>query len=132
MTTALSTFRIIQRRPHFATFNGSHNSMKSKVLMWLYHRNIEKGDPTGMSARELSNEIGCKFGSLETHLIFYVRPCRYLEREMCFNNTREVWHYTIAERGVHFVEDRLTLEARDRFLAEIMAYRKNKEKSCQT
>ncbi len=131
VTKALSPYKIFIMRPHIATFNGSHNSVKSKVLLVLYFRKIDQGDDSGMTLRELFNETGCNILSLYAHVGEYAYKYRdpYLNRTMSMNSAQMLWHYTIAQRGIRFVEQRLTSDARARFLAEIKAYREGKCKA---
>ncbi len=123
-TKALNPYKIFVMRQHFATFRGKHNSVKAKALMALDNF---KGNNGGMTTKELMEATGCGY-TLYALLIRWVK-WHYVDRDMSMNSTRMLWHYKIAPRGTRFVEQRLPLEARARFLAEIKAYRDQKQEA---
>jgi hypothetical protein len=54
--------KLVTARPHEATFNGSHNSCKSKALIVLYHRKQKISETTGLTQIKVS-----QVGRLEVH-----------------------------------------------------------------
>ncbi len=74
------------------SFNGIHNSNRSKVLIVLYDR-YEGNKPRGLTVRELAEQTGCNFYSLKSRVMKWVK-WKYL---LGYRTTP--YTFKIAERG---------------------------------
>ena len=105
---------------HTADFTGKNNSVKGKVLIWLLYK---RG--SYFTARQLSEETGVDFNYLKCQLSFWYL-IRYVDRKVVEpSRGRPWWTYKIAERGVHFVNDRIPEEKRIEFINDINLWRNN-------
>jgi hypothetical protein len=106
--------RMIYPRTHLARFEGKRNSCKSKTLLVLYNE-PEKY----LTAKQLHQLTGVSLAYLEVRLTFWYN-IRYVNRKPTAPaHGRPVWGYLIAERGRHFVDDRIPREKRMTYLIEI-------------
>ena len=109
--------RLIYPQTHLAKFNGKRNSCKSKTLLVLYNN-----DGKYLTARQLHKLTGVSLEYLEVRLTFWYN-IRYLNRKPTSPaHGRPVWSYQIAERGKHFVEDRIPPDKRMTYLLEIKTW----------
>lgn len=107
---------------HIATFNGRHNSNISKTLIVLYSRK-QRGITAGLSAKELHLATGVSYDNLRAKLTKWYN-WRYLDRRAVgVDGGRPHYVYTIAERGIHFVEDRIPLDRYNDYITEIKTFR---------
>lgn len=110
--------RLIVPVDHMADFTGNNNSSKSKVLIYLLHR---KGQYR--TARQIHEETGANYDYLRARLSFWFN-IRYINRRVVTHaKGRPMWAYCIAERGEHFVNDRIPTEKRDHYISEINLWR---------
>jgi len=110
--------RLIIPSSHTADFTGKNNSAKSKVLIWLSHI---KGKYR--TARQLHDETGVNYDYLRSRLSFWYN-IRYVNRKAILpRKGRPVWAYEIAERGEHFVDNRLPVEKRNEYVSDINLWR---------
>lgn len=110
----------VMARPHEATFRGIHNASKSKALIVLYRRN-QLGQ-AALSLAELAESSGVKYSYLESRLAKWVK-WDYLIRKVKQGNNRPVYCYSIAARGIHFVEKRIPKKRLLDYKAEIREHR---------
>lgn len=110
--------RTIQPYDHLADFTGDNNRCKGKVLIWLLHN---KGKYR--TARQLHNDTGVKYSTLVQRLSVWYR-IRYVNRKAILPvKGRPFWTYCIAERGAHFVNDRIPPGKWDELVTEINQWR---------
>ena len=109
--------KLIQPKPHQACFLGRNNSVKSKCLMVLYSR--QQAGQGGLTLRQLASITGASLAYLENKSGRWWE-WRYVNR----SKTGHHWHYsyTIAKRGVHFLQDRLPDDKFEQYQAEIQAW----------
>ncbi len=107
------------------SFKGKHNATRSKVLIVLFDRKVQKHDNSGFSARDLYVNTGCNYGYLQQKLSKWVK-WGYLSKYAGPNfDGRPTWYYRLAPRGRRFLEDRLNVlnpEALQRYVAELNAF----------
>lgn len=103
---------------HTACFIGRNNSCKGKTLIWLKYK---KGK--FYTARQLHEATGVSYAYLRSRLSFWYN-IRYLNRKVVSYKGRAVWAYAIAERGEHFVTERIPIEKSNEFVDEINLWRK--------
>jgi hypothetical protein len=119
--------RKILARPHVATFRGKHNASKSKVFIVLYSRQYQQPHSPGLTLPELATYSGVSYSYIKTRL---AKWCLwgYLKREKCVSSTRKqtVYTYVIADRGRHFVLDRIPKAIGARFVTEIQEHQNKK------
>ena len=114
--------RLIEPYDHLADFTGKNNSCKSKVLIWLLHL---KGKYR--TARQLHDDTGVGYDYLRQRLSFWYN-IRYLNRHAILpTRGRPFWAYCIAERGEHFVNDRLPADKCNEYIKEINSWRENRK-----
>ena len=112
--------RLIVPRDHTAYFGGRNNSSKGKVLIWLQHN---KG--RFLTARQLHDETSVSYDYLRARLSFWFN-IRYLNRKVVApHKGKPVWAYCIAERGEHFVNNRIPVEKHNEYISDINLWRKN-------
>lgn len=103
---------------HQADFTGRNNSSKSKVLIYLNHVGASKY----LTARQLADKTGVGYDYLKARLSFWFN-IRYLNRKVRAPvKGKPAWCYAIAERGKHFVTDRIPGEKKDQLVGEINAW----------
>ena len=107
---------------HTATFKGSHNSVKSKVLIYLLHR--YKRGLGGLSAREIALYTGVKLSSLKSLLNRWV-TWHYVQRRVSVG-VRPCYSYSISERGARFVSTRIPDYKYNQYVTEINEHNRNK------
>ena len=106
--------RLIKPHDHLADFTGDNNRSKSKVLIWLLHN---KGKYR--TARQLAEDTGCAYAYLKGRLSFWYN-IRYINRHAVLPaRGRPHWAYCIAERGAHFVNDRIPANKYDEYIKEV-------------
>lgn len=116
--------RYIEPRQHIAYFKGDNNRSKSKVLLFLHYQ-LGKGLQGLFTAKELHNETGVPYAYLASRLKFWYN-IRYLNRKpVDTGQGRPVFAYSIDERGIHFVEDRIPIDKRNEYVEEINSWRQN-------
>ncbi|MBA7647904.1 hypothetical protein ES703_55683 [subsurface metagenome] len=109
--------------PHKATFRGVHNAAKTKVLMVLYDRELQKGVSTGLTARQLHFESGVNYDTLRSRLGKW-HGWGYVSRRGKDDGAgRATWYYYLAARGKRFLEDRVPRDVLKRYESEIRAFR---------
>jgi predicted ArsR family transcriptional regulator len=110
--------RLIVPHDHTAYFGGRNNRSKGMVLIWLLHH---KGQ--FRTARQLADETGVNYDYLRARLSFWFN-IRYVNRKVVLpRRGRPVWSYCIAERGEHFVENRIPVEKRNEYISDINLWR---------
>ncbi|MFC2040433.1 hypothetical protein ACFLTW_04600 [Chloroflexota bacterium] len=113
--------RLIAPRNHTAYFGGRNNSAKGKVLIWLLHK---KG--RFLTARQIHDQTGVSYDYLRARLSFWFN-IRYINRKAILpSKGRPLWAYGIAERGEHFVNERIPIEKHNEFVADINLWWKHK------
>lgn len=111
--------RAIEPRDHTVDFTGHNNGSKSKVLLFLSH--IEG---KYLTARQLHEKTGVSYDYLRQRLSFWFN-IRYINRKVLAPaRGRPVWAYCIAERGKHFVLDRIPGDKKNQFVRELNAWLK--------
>lgn len=88
---------------HVATFRGKHNKLKGKILIYLLH--CFKNDLGSKSAVELADATGVSLTSLQARLPLWTR-WHYVNRR-AVAGSRPHYAYSITDRGIHFVRDRI-------------------------
>ncbi len=117
--------RLIIPRRHVATFRGKHNCNTAKVCIVLYDR-VKRGENSGLSVGELAKYTGCNYDSLRAKMSKWYE-WRYLDRRAVGNNgERPHYNYTIAQRGINFVQYRIPAKRYKDYVAEINAFRAGK------
>ena len=110
--------RLIVPVDHYADFTGKNNSSKSKILLWLQ---FKKG--AHYTARQLHNDTGVSYDYLRQRLSFWFNV-RYLNRRVVTpRRGRPCWAYCIAERGEHFINNRIPQEKRNEYISDINLWR---------
>jgi len=110
--------RVIVPYSHTADFTGKNNSTKSKVLIWLIHN---KGKYR--TARQLADDTGVSYDYLRARLSFWYN-IRYINRKVVTpRKGRPVWAYCIAERGEHFVNNRIPVDKHNEYVKDINLWR---------
>ena len=111
--------RVIVPYDHTVDFTGKNNSSKGKVLIWLLHR---KGQ--FRTARQLADDTGVNYDYLRGRLSFWFN-IRYINRKVVIpHRGRPLWAYCIAERGEHFVNNRIPVEKHNEYVNEINQWRR--------
>jgi len=118
--------RIIQKQPHKATFRGRHNGSKSKVLLVLYDIMYTLGVNTGVTARELHLLSGVPFNTVRSRLGLWWKWGYLGRRGKADGAGKLAYHYALAARGKHFVEDRIPPAKLKQYTEEIKTFRKEK------
>jgi len=110
--------RLITPKRHIATFRGKHNVNKSKVLIYLFSR-LYQGFNDALSAQELIRFTGCPHKSVLNKLTFWYN-IRYLNRRAVgVDGGRPHYTYTLAERGIHFVRNRIPPDKFNQYVKEL-------------
>lgn len=111
--------RMIEPVDHIANFTGKNNHCKGKVLVYLLH--IEG---KYLTAAQLHIKTGVSYNYLKARLSFWFN-IRYINRKIhAPARGKPTWCYCIAERGKHFVMDRIPVEKKDQLVREINAWLK--------
>lgn len=103
-------------------FKGVHNASKSKALIVLYHRKHKLGLAAGLNLQELHLQSGVNYDYLRARLTFWHR-WGYVSRRPVAAKGRPVYEYTIAQKGVRFIESVIPRDKLVQFIAEIKATR---------
>ena len=112
---------------HIATFKGRHNSVKSKVLIVLYHRRFKLGNRTGVGVAELAGLTGCNYNYLKSRLGKWA-GWRYINRSLSIGERgHPAFLYSIDDRGKRFVEERLPRVRLEQYVSEIKLGRAKNE-----
>ncbi|MFC2022043.1 hypothetical protein ACFLTR_02360 [Chloroflexota bacterium] len=93
-----------------------------RPLIVLYHRINRLAASTGLSLKELSEQSGVKYSYLESRLAKWVK-WEYIIRKVKQGDNRPVYCYSIASRGIHFVEDRIPRDRLQDYIAEIREHK---------
>jgi len=98
-----------------ASFRGKNNCAKAKVLITLYLRR-QQGIKRGMTFMEVTRASKIPYGSFH--------PSRwhrwnYINRRLSLEGGKPCYLYTIALRGIHFVEDRIPPNRYEDYLNEM-------------
>ncbi len=116
--------------PHKATFKGVHNAVKTKVLMVLYDRELQKGISTGLTARQLHFESGVNYDTLRSELGKWHSWGYVSRRGKDDGQGRAIWHYYLAARGKHFLENRVPAKVLKRYQSELQAWWRSRGDKC--
>ena len=108
---------MIYAKESHPSWRGSHNSVKSKVLLQLYAI-WEHGDNQGLCLKEIVKLTKCNIDSLRIMLPKWVE-WHYLRRDAKVYDNRPQFAYAIDQRGRHFVEDRIPPGKREEFIRQI-------------
>lgn len=112
-----------EARPHYASFNGTHNKMKAMVLLVLYAKRFNHDDKTGLTVSQIVASCPINESSLRVK-VGLLAKWHYLSRQIGIVKGRPVFLYTINEdRGRRFVEDRIPPDIQERYVQEILAFR---------
>jgi hypothetical protein len=107
---------------HVANFWGNHNSAKSRCLLILYHRKFTLKSNSGISVRELSTLSGVSYRYLRNRLNKWTSWLYVLRKASKTGKRNSLYYkYTIDERGIHFVEDRIPKQRLQEYVAVIRA-----------
>lgn len=110
--------RLIIPKRHIATFQGKHNKNKAKVLIFLYYVRFH-GFNKSYGAQELSIFTGCPYQSVLNSLGKWYK-WRYLDRRAVgADGMRPHYAYTIGERGVHFIKNRIPPDKFNQYVKEL-------------
>jgi len=113
--------RVIIPEEHIVDFTGKNNSCKSKVFLYLIHK-----EGSYLSALQLNWVTGVSYAYLKQRLSFWYN-IRYLNRKATKPaKGRPSWAYCIAERGINFLNIRLPEDKRNQYIAEMNAYNAKK------
>lgn len=88
----------------WATFNPPHNHVKSKALIYLWHR--WKQGKAAVTLYQLVNETNLNYSTLKSALGRWSR-WKYIVRHLSNDRGRLVFRYRISQRGVRFVVTRV-------------------------
>jgi len=122
------TGRMVIAHEHRAGFNGAHNRSKSKALIILHRQKFTLGDNTPLTVRQIAQESGVSYGFLKVRFSFWTNTCHYVIRKPIVNESGLAYGYTIAARGIHFVEDIIPRNRLSDYIAEIRDYKSNLHK----
>jgi hypothetical protein len=103
---------------HRISFSGRSNRVKGACLIVLYHRYNKLGIHSGLTARELAAQAGCKLVTVKSSVIRWSR-WHYLVR----HETKHGYSYSIAQRGQLFCDLRMPYYIRQGLIQEIKATR---------
>ncbi len=107
------------RKVHYATFNGVHNHIKAKALIVLGHRRAKLGTTTGLDCVELAGQAGVDLLYVRSKIAAWTN-WKYINRKAGANaQGRPVYTYSIAARGVKFIEQRTPREVITALVKEI-------------
>ena len=109
----MTTIRPVKYEP---SFEGKHNSVKSKAFIVLYSL---KEDTRGITARELAAQAGINHRSLITLLARW-QKWRYVSRS---NDKPTLWK--LRDKGIKWLTRWYPIMPFDRYVAEIKVSRQN-------
>lgn len=90
-----------ESKPHIATFNGSHNAMKSKCLIYLSQ------SQEWLSVSMLAQAANVNYESLRVKISLWYK-WRYIKRRVANpNHGRPYFEYHIDQRGQQFCDIRI-------------------------
>lgn len=116
--------KLVETKPHYASFNHKHNAAKSKVLIVLYHRRFNVNDNTGMGIGELHRATGANYGYLTVKVTKWCQ-WQYISRAVrAGERGRPIYVYSLAKRGQHFIEDVLPPEWLKQYIIDIHNFKK--------
>jgi len=107
-------------RPVIATFNGKHNQMKSKALIILLDR--KQKELGGLTLKQLTIASSVSYEYLKARLGVW-HGWRYVNRRVTTNGkNKPVFSYSIAARGIKFVNERIPPDVVHRYIMELKEY----------
>ena len=118
---------IITPRRHRATFEGRHNSVKTKTLVVLYHRQFTEGLNTGLTAKQIALLAGVNLGSVLSRAGSWYRWGYIGRRAKTDGNGRPAYFYSLAGRGKNFIESRVPQDVLNRYIKEIREHQNKQE-----
>jgi len=106
---------------HKANFKGKHNASKCKILIVLYSRRFNHHDKTGLTLEQLHVVSGVSLEYLRSRITKWF-SWKYIAREPVVSplTGRMCFSYTIAERGIHMLEDRAPRNKLEEWETEIL------------
>lgn len=116
-------FRIA--KPHIAVFNEKHNASKAKVLITLYHINRNQ-DIKGLRLKDIHKLSGVDYYYVKSQIGKWVK-WGYLKRILSAEYEMPLYIYSIAERGIHIVQDIIPKDWLQVYINEIREYRANNQ-----
>jgi hypothetical protein len=97
--------KVYLARRHYCQWRGKSDASKGKMLMYLYWQRFSCNRNVGITVREVSDFCGISRSYLEDRVKKWVE-WEYLDKHTVDNNFGSpAFGYTIAKRGIHFLED---------------------------
>ena len=112
-----------------ATFNGKHNMMKSKALMILLDR--RQKEQGGLTLKQLALSSSVSYEYLKARLGVW-HGWKYVNRRVTTNGkNKPVFSYSIAARGIRFVNERIPQAVFDRYIMELKEHHRKQAEARQ-